>query len=70
MVGRVGTVTFDYAGHQVRVEFFLLHYVRDAPSAEGRELRWSSYEEAMRLLSFSEARDILRAAQSMHNAGT
>lgn len=69
VVGRLGPATFTYEGQELHVEFFLLNYLRDSSSLERREVRWSTYEEALQLLSFPEARDILRAAYRLQNPG-
>jgi 8-oxo-dGTP pyrophosphatase MutT (NUDIX family) len=44
----------------VSIEFFLMQYVCIKGSGEGRQQRWCTYEEALDLLTFNYARELLR----------
>ncbi len=57
---RLGTLQFSHQGHTIHVEMFLLRYSGSGGPGEGRQIRWCSYEEALALLSFEEAREFLR----------
>jgi mutator protein MutT len=54
---------FTYKNEQIRVQFFLLKYLREVPQAENREKRWCTYAEALNLLSFFENRKTLQLAR-------
>lgn len=61
-LARIGSLEFPYEGQTVHVDYYLVQYLSEAESTEGRELRWCGYDEAMRLLSFENARELLCAA--------
>jgi 8-oxo-dGTP pyrophosphatase MutT (NUDIX family) len=58
----VGASEFISDGDTVHVEYYLLRYVREIGSDEQRERCWCTYEEALRLLSFADARKLLHQA--------
>jgi 8-oxo-dGTP pyrophosphatase MutT (NUDIX family) len=61
----VGTVEFRENDKSVRVKFYLMEYVRTKGEGEGRLRRWCTYEEALGLLSFDNARVLLRLAKPL-----
>ena len=61
-VGLVGTVEFRSGDEDVRVAYYLFVFVSEVLREEKRERRWSSYEEALKLLSHDSAVDLLRKA--------
>jgi 8-oxo-dGTP pyrophosphatase MutT (NUDIX family) len=60
----VGMVEWKKDDREVGVKFFLMHYVREKGRGEDRQQRWCVYEEALELLSFDNARAILRRAHA------
>ena len=63
IVRGLGTLQFESGVEMVRVEYFLVRYLRDVPPAESRERRWCSYDEALELLRFPSARELLQSAR-------
>ena len=57
-----GTLEFAYSGETIEVEYFLLKFARTVGGGEQRESRWCSYDEATALLTFSDAKDLLRSS--------
>jgi 8-oxo-dGTP pyrophosphatase MutT (NUDIX family) len=67
IVSLVGDVSFDYKDRDIRVRYFLMSARRTTTALEDRELCWCSPAEAERLLTFENARAMVRrAAQSLH----
>jgi 8-oxo-dGTP pyrophosphatase MutT (NUDIX family) len=66
VVTLVGFIEFN----SVRVAFFLMHYERDVPPDEDRDLFWGSYEQVLRRLSFEDTRDILTRAHALVSSRT
>lgn len=62
LIDLAGAIEFDYAGETIEVEFYLLKYSRTLGGGEQRESRWCTYEEALDLLSFDDAKDLLRSS--------
>jgi len=56
----VGELEFHTSIETVRALFFLMEYVSMKGSSEGRRLRWCSYDEGDRLLTFEDSRKMLR----------
>ena len=58
----VGVSEFQSGDETVRVEYFLIDVPAHATrgDSESREQRWCTYDEALKLLSFDDARDLLR----------
>lgn len=59
----LGVSTFESVNEQVTVSYFLVRFARTVPSEELRELRWTSFDEARRLLTFEDARQLLDEAR-------
>ncbi len=49
-------------GEEVVIRYFLVRALRSAPGGEGRTLHWREEEAACGLLSFPEAREVVRTA--------
>ena len=47
---------------RVRCLYFRMHYVRDVPPEDDREIRWCSVDEALDLIRFEDARALVRDA--------
>lgn len=62
----IGSSAYRAGGETVSVQFFLMRYVAERASAEGRRKRWCTYTEGLSVLSFEDAHDLLRRA---HVAG-
>ena len=62
-VGTVGALEFGSDGDLVHVEHFLLEFVRAVGGGEPREARWLNYGEALSLLTFPDARELLERAR-------
>ena len=63
IVRLLGVSTFDSGNEQVKVSYFLVRFARTVPPAEVREARWTSFNEARRLLTFDDARRLVEAAR-------
>jgi 8-oxo-dGTP pyrophosphatase MutT (NUDIX family) len=66
----LGAMRCSHAGQAIRVEMFLLRYGGPGGHGEARKLRWCTFEEALGLLSFEEARDFLRASRIVIESAT
>lgn len=60
VIARLGTLEFVLLGESLHVDFYLLKYRGDVASGEQRESRWCTDDEAAALLSFEDARKLLR----------
>jgi 8-oxo-dGTP pyrophosphatase MutT (NUDIX family) len=61
----VGDINFRARGRAVRVRYFAMSYRREVAAAEEREVRWCSLTEAVELLEFDDARDLVRRAAGL-----
>lgn len=60
----LGTIEFTKGnGKPARVLFFLMHFVREVEADEEREIRWSTFDDAVALLQFENTRTIIEAAR-------
>ena len=56
--------SFEKAGQTIHVQYFLIGVIAVDRGREGRVVRWEKEGESLRLLSFSNAREVLsRAAE-------
>jgi 8-oxo-dGTP pyrophosphatase MutT (NUDIX family) len=62
LICHVGALDFDQSEESVHVEYYLFRYSETLGPGEGREPQWCAYDEALRLLSFQDSRDMLRIA--------
>src|SRR5436190_1051738 len=70
VVRSIGVSIFTSPRGDVEVTYFLVRFVRGAPSPEGRETQWTSFREARRLVTFADAPRLLNAAeQAMRELG-
>lgn len=58
----IGTSAYHVGDETINAQFFLMRCVVEGASAEGRRKRWCTYTEGLSVLSFGEARDLLRRA--------
>ena len=64
-VGRIGIVEFPRNRKLLRVEFFVLRFVRQSGPGEERRVQWVSVNDADSLLTFPETREILSKARPL-----
>ena len=65
LVGPIGPPQEFQSGTElVSVQYFLMRARSESASSEGRQKQWFSVDEAMRALSFENARQLVRDAQS------
>jgi len=63
IVGRAGpALRFESGGRNLVVDYFLVEMTAEMPSPEGRDKRWRLPEEAAELITFQNARDLLKNA--------
>ena len=60
----MGAWSLCQRGDPVHVEYYLFRYVATTGPGEGREARWCSLDEAMTLIVFQDARDLLKRSMS------
>jgi 8-oxo-dGTP pyrophosphatase MutT (NUDIX family) len=64
IVGPVGEpLEFDNGREFVRVQYFLIRAVDEAPHTDGRRKQWFPFDAAVQAVKFEETRDLLREAQ-------
>jgi 8-oxo-dGTP pyrophosphatase MutT (NUDIX family) len=56
----VGDLNFRARGRSVHVRYFAMRYRSKVTAAEEREVRWCSLSEAVELLEFDDARELVR----------
>lgn len=61
----LGEAAFTIAGDQVRAAFYLMAFIREVGGAEDRGLTWCTFAEAVTLTPFSNAQELIRAAESI-----
>jgi 8-oxo-dGTP pyrophosphatase MutT (NUDIX family) len=61
-LGLVGKLEFQSSREHVRVDYYLFIFVSEVLRQERREIRWSSYDEALTLLSHRGAVEMLKKA--------
>jgi 8-oxo-dGTP pyrophosphatase MutT (NUDIX family) len=65
ILAAVGMIEWKKDDREIEVQFFLMQYVREKGRGEDRQQRWCVYDEALELLSFDNARAILRRAHTI-----
>jgi 8-oxo-dGTP pyrophosphatase MutT (NUDIX family) len=60
-----GSLDFTSGTEQVTVQYYLVDYRETVRAQEQREIRWCSYAEAHRLLSFPDAQQLLGKAYEL-----
>jgi len=63
IVRSIGVSIFQSPRGEVEVTYFLVRFVGTATSHESREIRWVSFREARRLVTFPDATRLLSAAE-------
>jgi 8-oxo-dGTP pyrophosphatase MutT (NUDIX family) len=62
VLGKAGTISFDFGSNRYRVHYFVVATGDAGKEREGRRLRWFRFKQALRRLSYDETRDLLRDA--------
>jgi 8-oxo-dGTP pyrophosphatase MutT (NUDIX family) len=63
LVGPVGEpLEFDNGREFVRVQYFLIRAVSEAPHTDGRRKQWFAFDDAVIAVKFEETRELLRTA--------
>lgn len=65
ILGRVGSLSFVDCGQRLKVHYFLVHATEEVGSAERRKRRWCAFEEADRMLTFDDSRELLQEARKL-----
>lgn len=65
LVSYVGVLEFDQDGESVHVEYYLFKYSETVGVGENRTPQWYAYDDALRMLSFQDARDMLKTALTL-----
>lgn len=61
---RLGTVSFSVGDEDVRAEFYLMEAEEEGAAEEERKRKWVSYEEALRELTHSQSKAMLKRARN------
>lgn len=63
IVDRLGTIRYGSERSGICAQFFLMEFVSEGPSSEGRRRAWLSLEEAVAAIQFEDTRQLLRDAE-------
>ena len=59
IVAPLGELRFEFNSEKFRVRYFLVQYENTTGKGDGRRVRWHSLVEAIRILTFPNARELL-----------
>lgn len=59
IISQAGSLSYDLAGDLYLVQYFLVEAHDQGQESEGRRLAWCDYDDALRRLTFDDARDLL-----------
>ena len=62
LIGPAGRQEFDWRGKRYRVEYFLVRATEETPETDGRRKVWLPFDEAVKRLTHSESKQMLRDA--------
>jgi 8-oxo-dGTP pyrophosphatase MutT (NUDIX family) len=63
LIGPAGILEYGFLGAKARVEYFLIHYKKEAgPPENGRRRTWCKLDEALERVSYKNTRKLLRKA--------
>jgi len=65
----LGETALDIGSEHQRIRFYLMRAIGEVPRQEQRALAWLEAGAAMQRLSFPEARELIRAAAELLDAG-
>ncbi len=54
-----GTLTFHSGSEVVCVDYYLIRFLKEIGSDESRQRQWCNFEDALKVLSFGDARQLL-----------
>ena len=61
--GYLGEIEFvSPKGEHVRAGYFVMNFRANVPAAEERQIRWCTIPDALRLVTFENTRELIRAA--------
>lgn len=63
IVDRLGTINYGTERSGICAQFFLMEFVSEGPSSEGRRRAWLGLEEAIAAIPFNDTRQLLRNAE-------
>jgi 8-oxo-dGTP pyrophosphatase MutT (NUDIX family) len=63
--GEAGSYEFELATESVRAQYFLMRYAAEEETGERRGKRWCGYAQALKLLTFADARALLADAENL-----
>jgi mutator protein MutT len=64
IVSPLGTMEYDFGGEHCRVGIYLMRFVREGPSQEGRIVAWHAIESALVSSPFPEVHALLMRANA------
>jgi 8-oxo-dGTP diphosphatase len=62
VLGRVGTLRFEWDGEDIRVQYFLVEALKGVQGREPRQRKWLRLEEARKRLHYADTRRLLDKA--------
>ena len=62
IVAPLGALEFEALGRPLHVEYFLIEYLGETQTDEGRPLVWGTYDETRERIQFESARELLGSA--------
>jgi bis(5'-nucleosidyl)-tetraphosphatase len=63
IIESLGSIRFSTEKEVVNARFYLMEYIADKGSPENRQKKWCTYEKGTKLLSFKDARKLIREAR-------
>lgn len=64
-IAPAGSKEFERKGKRLSIQYFVLRFVKQGDSQEDRLLRWVHADEAMSLLTFEQAREIVAESREL-----
>lgn len=65
ITGLVGAIEFKLAGEYIRAVFFLMEAGPSSAGAEDRRQQWCCFDEALKLVTFDDSRELLAKADQL-----
>ena len=62
-IAPLDALQFESKGNLIRVQFFLMEFLKQSGAGEDRETQWVDYQTALTLLTHETSRQMLRAAE-------
>jgi 8-oxo-dGTP pyrophosphatase MutT (NUDIX family) len=64
LLGKVGTLEFDWGGRRYRVDYFLIRATGETDETDGRKKKWRPFEDAVKKLTYPDLQRLLRKAHA------